>query len=215
MATITLINKKENLDGSLRKRVFDMLSKLQADDTSVGAHVEPIKNAVDNRIRSVRVNDKFRALVFRIDGGAETHYVYVGTFPHDDAYDAAAAMQLRVNPVNGVLTLVREQAAALDAKVAAEQAKQVAAEEAVAKAEQATAGGIGDEAVAGPETAIGGGQRGFGNSGVDTQFARENFGVDTAARECGRRVLHDCRCGGRLILGGHRRPAIAVYRRPV
>ena len=165
MATITLINKKENLDGSLRKRVFDMLSKLQADDTSVGAHVEPIKNAVDNRIRSVRVNDKFRALVFRIDGGAETHYVYVGTFPHDDAYDAAAAMQLRVNPVNGVLTLVREQAAALDAKVAAEQAKQAAAEEAAAKAEQATAGGIGDEAVAGVETAIGGGLSGPDSDG--------------------------------------------------
>ncbi|GAA1726980.1 Part of AAA domain-containing protein [Dietzia kunjamensis subsp. schimae] len=136
MATITLINKKESLDGSLRKRVFDTLSKLQADDTSVGAHVEPIKNAVDSRIRSVRVNDKFRALVFKIDGGAETHYVYVGTHPHDDAYSAAATMQLRVNPVNGVLTLVREQAAALDAKVAAEQSKKVAALEAAAKAGQ-------------------------------------------------------------------------------
>ena len=155
MATITLINKKENLDGSLRKRVFDMLSKLQADDTSVGAHVEPIKNAVDERIRSVRVNDGFRALVFRIDGGAETHYVYVGTYQHDEAYDVAATMQLRVNPVNGVLTLVREQAAELDAKIAAERKKQEQVQVAQDKAAQATAGGLDHEPTPGDEAAPG------------------------------------------------------------
>ncbi|WP_188064841.1 3'-5' exonuclease [Dietzia sp. ANT_WB102] len=146
MATITLINKKENLDGSLRKRVFDMLSKLQANDTAAGAHVEPIKNAADPRIRSVRVNDKFRSLVFRIDGGAETHYVYVGTFPHDDAYDAAATMQLRVNPVNGVLTLVREQAAALDAELAAAAEKEKQASLAAQRADQAIQSGTTAEA---------------------------------------------------------------------
>ena len=196
MATITLINKKENLDGSLRKRVFDMLSKLQADDTSVGAHVEPIKNAVDNRIRSVRVNDKFRALVFRIDGGAETHYVYVGTFPHDDAYDAAAAMQLRVNPVNGVLTLVREQAAALDAKVAAEQAKQVAAEEAAVKAEQAAAGGDQEETPdeggtavvpegtsAAAPAVVDDPTPAFSSSGIDADVLSRELGIDPAVSE--------------------------------
>lgn len=141
MPTITLINKKENLDGSVRKRVFDMLSKLQEDDTSVGAHVEPVKNSVDPRIRSVRVNDQFRSLVFRIDGGAETHYVYVGTYNHDDAYDTAATLTLKVNPVNGVLSLVREQAAEIDVALAAEKTKQeqiAAAEAKAAAAAEAT-----------------------------------------------------------------------------
>ncbi|MEX6462833.1 3'-5' exonuclease [Dietzia cinnamea] len=192
MATITLINKKENLDGSLRKRVFDMLSKLQADDTAVGAHVEPIKNAVDGRIRSVRVNDKFRALVFKIDGGAETHYVYVGTYPHDDAYDAAATMQLRVNPVNGVLTLVREQAAALDAKLAAEQAKKAAALEAAAKAGQETEDGA---ATGGAETESGPGPEASAPAEAapaaavvedpTPEFAANGIDADVLARELG------------------------------
>lgn len=141
MPTITLINKKEKLDGSVRKRVFDMLSKLQENDASVGAHVEPIKNAVDPRIRSVRVNDQYRSLVFKIDGGAETHYVYVGTYNHDDAYATAAQLTLRVNPVNGVLSLVREQGAVLDTALAAEKAQQeqIAAARAKAVAAEASA----------------------------------------------------------------------------
>src|SRR5699024_1414649 len=150
-----LINKKENLDGSLRKRVFDTLSKLQADDTSVGAHVEPIRNAVDERIRSVRVNDGFRALVFRIDGGDETHYVYVGTYQHDEAYDVAATMQLRVNPVNGVLTLIREQAAELEDKINAERKEQEQVQAAQEKAAPDTTGRLRHELTPGDEAAPG------------------------------------------------------------
>lgn len=135
MPTITLANQKEKLDGSLRKSVFDMLTKLQENDTTSGAHVEKIADCADPRVRSVRVNDSFRALVFRIDGGVETHYVYVGTYPHDEAYKAAETLRLKTNPVNGVLSLVHEQSPAIDARIAAERAKQKATAEARAKAE--------------------------------------------------------------------------------
>lgn len=181
MATITLINKKENLDGSLRKRVFDMLSKLQTDDTAFGAHVEPIKNAVDDRIRSVRVNDKFRSLVFRIDGGAETHYVYVGTYQHDDAYDVAASMQLRVNPVNGVLTLVREQTARLDAERAAAETKAEETARAADKAEKAAAGGDSAAAVDAPKVAEPAEVSlapPFADSGITVNVLRQELGID-------------------------------------
>ncbi|WP_143965791.1 3'-5' exonuclease [Gordonia zhaorongruii] len=130
MATITLMKKDDNVDGSIKARVFSALQKLQTNDATAGAHVEPIQNCVDSRIRSVRVNDKFRFLVFKIDGGEEPHYIYVGTYPHDEAYRVAEGLALRVNPINGVISLLRDQEAAATPK----QSSQRKAEEAAAKA---------------------------------------------------------------------------------
>ncbi|GAA1053656.1 3'-5' exonuclease [Dietzia natronolimnaea] len=182
MPTITLINKKENLDGSVRKRVFDMLSKLQEDDTSAGVHVEPIKNSVDPRIRSVRVNDQFRSLVFKIDGGTETHYVYVGTYNHDDAYDTAAELTLKVNPVNGVLSLVREQGAALDATLAAEKAKKEQIAAAEAKAATAVAEGTFEQGTSSSSTrepsAPEAPAPAFEDGGITSEVLERELGID-------------------------------------
>lgn len=188
MATMTMIDEKENLDGSLSKRVYDMLAKLRADDTTVGAHVEPIKNAVDPRIRSVRVNDKFRALLFRIGGGEQIHYVYVGTFPHDDAYARAATQRLTVNPVNGVLTLVREQDPAIDARIAAANKRKAEIAEAQAKAAEAElAAGEAEVATSGEGVATGKAPAAppspapqFAQSGIDAAVLDRQLGITGA-----------------------------------
>lgn len=184
MATMTMIDEKENLDGSLSKRVYDMLAKLRADDTTVGAHVEPIKNAVDPRIRSVRVNDKFRALLFRIGGGEQVHYVYVGTFPHDDAYARAATQRLTVNPVNGVLTLVREQDPAIDARIAAANKRKAEIAEAQAKAAEAElAAGEAEGASAEPAAAPSSPAPQFAQSGIDAGTLDRELGITGAVAE--------------------------------
>lgn len=107
MANIVMTNESKapaKLDGSLVQRVFAFLAKLQADDTSPGLHIEPLKGAVDRRVRTGRVDLNHRAVLFRVDpkeGG--TTYVYLGTWKHDVANGIAERAVLQVNPVNGIL----------------------------------------------------------------------------------------------------------------
>ena len=103
MPTITMMKSKQKIDGSLKKKVFDMLMKITEDDTTAGLHVEPVQNAVDPRIRTARVDIKHRAILFKETVEDDTHYIYVGTWPHDDAYVEAVRKRLQVNPINGVL----------------------------------------------------------------------------------------------------------------
>ncbi|MBX7432548.1 UvrD-helicase domain-containing protein [Mycobacterium sp. Y57] len=92
------------LDGSVKNKVYDFFEKLNADDTSPKLHIEPMKKAVDPRVRTGRVDLYWRAILFRVDdksGG--TTYIYMGTWPHDDAIKLAERATLRVNPINGTL----------------------------------------------------------------------------------------------------------------
>ncbi|WP_328393641.1 3'-5' exonuclease [Nocardia sp. NBC_00416] len=107
MANIVMANQNKSLrgiDGSIAQRVFGFLEKLQSDDTTPGLHIEPMKGAADRRVRTGRVDLNHRAVLFRVDpkeGG--TTYVYMGTWPHDEANSIAERAILRVNPVNGIL----------------------------------------------------------------------------------------------------------------
>jgi hypothetical protein len=120
MPMITLAARKQPDHGNdVKARIQTFLQKLSEDDTVLGLHIEPINESVDERVRTGRVNDFWRAVLFRIDPpGGETHYVYVGTWPHDDAIAKAKKLSLDVNPVNGVLEL-REALAAHESVQAA------------------------------------------------------------------------------------------------
>lgn len=102
MPTIILAKLASKLDGSIRSKAMAFLQKLSVDDTAPGLHVEPIKNAVDPRVRTGRVDDSWRAVMFRLDSDGERHYVIHGIWPHDDAISVAARVRLTVNPVNGL-----------------------------------------------------------------------------------------------------------------
>ena len=107
MANIVMTNQNKSLDavdGSIVPRVYSFLAKLQTDDTAPGLHIEPMKGAVDRRVRTGRVDMNHRAVLFRVDpneGG--TTYVYLGTWKHDVANSIAERAVLRINPVNGIL----------------------------------------------------------------------------------------------------------------
>lgn len=92
------------LDGSVKNKVYDFFEKLNADDTTPGLHIEPLQAAVDPRVRTGRVDRQYRAILFRVDDKSSgTTYIYMGTWPHDEANKLAVRATLRVNPINGTL----------------------------------------------------------------------------------------------------------------
>lgn len=92
------------LDGSVKNKVYDFFEKLNADDTSPGLHIEPLNAAIDPRVRTGRVDLHYRAILFRVDDKSSgPTYIYMGTWPHDEANDLAERATLRVNPINGTL----------------------------------------------------------------------------------------------------------------
>ncbi len=96
------------LDGAVRKAAFAFLEKLQESDATPGLHIEPINGAADPRIRTGRVNDFWRAVLVKVQGqAAEAHYVYLGTYQHDDAIKYAKSAVVRINPRNGIAELVK------------------------------------------------------------------------------------------------------------
>lgn len=92
------------LDGSIKNKVYDFFEKLNADDTQPSLHIEPMKAAIDPRVRTGRVDLHYRAVLFRVDDKASgPTYIYMGTWGHDEAIKLAERATLRVNPINGTL----------------------------------------------------------------------------------------------------------------
>ena len=97
-----ILAEVDKIDGALKGPVYGFLQKLSQDDTAVGLHIEPIKNVRDPRVRTGRVNDNFRAVLFKLPGGDDSTYVFVGAWPHDEAIRRAQAAELKINPINGI-----------------------------------------------------------------------------------------------------------------
>nr|WP_090276605.1 3'-5' exonuclease [Mycolicibacterium komanii]CRL70036.1 UvrD/REP helicase [Mycolicibacterium komanii] len=97
----------KKLDGSLQKATYGFLTKLAADDTAPGLHIEPINNSVDPRVRTGRVDISYRAVLFKLQGSQEdASYVFAGTYPHDEAIEVAQKSKIQINPRNGVAELI-------------------------------------------------------------------------------------------------------------
>ena len=104
------------LDASVKKQAYAFLEKLSANDALPGLHIEPIGGAADERVRTGRVNDFYRAVLFKLQGQADAaHYVYLGVLAHDDAIAFAKKVKLTVNPVNGIAELITATEAAAPA----------------------------------------------------------------------------------------------------
>jgi superfamily I DNA/RNA helicase len=102
MPTIIMGKLASKIDGSIRGKAMTFLQKLGADDTTSGLHIEPIQHSADPRVRTGRLDEFWRAVMFRLDGETETHYVIHGIWPHDDAISVAKRVRLKVNPINGL-----------------------------------------------------------------------------------------------------------------
>lgn len=133
------------LDGALYKPVMNFLQKLAEDPTNPSLRVKTLTNAVDKRVRTGRVNDQFRAVLFEIKDAETHHFVLVDVDSHDEGNAKAerldpSRLRLTVNPVNGLTQLIQEEDPAPEdansseseseserkAKAAAEAAKELA-----------------------------------------------------------------------------------------
>lgn len=98
----TLHTSALKVDGSIKPRVLDFIGKLNSDPTGVGLHIEPIHHSRDKRVRTGRVNDFWRAVLFKLNENGGTHWLIYGFFPHDKAIELAKKITLDYNPVSGV-----------------------------------------------------------------------------------------------------------------
>ena len=93
---------KTKLDASIKKKAYAFIEKLREDDTLPGLNVEEIKGSRDTRVRTGRVDDNFRAVMFKLKATDEPVYVLHGIWPHDEANSIAESVTIKLNPVNGV-----------------------------------------------------------------------------------------------------------------
>lgn len=101
-ATLIMTKHANRIDGSLKKKAFTFLEKLTTDPTAPGLHIEPIQNSADARVRTGRVDQQFRAVLFQLSAGEDMAFVYHGIWNHDDAIDVAKSIKLDINSVNGM-----------------------------------------------------------------------------------------------------------------
>lgn len=102
MPTLIWSKVKDGLDPSMKKKAYTFFEKLREDDTLPGLHIEPIKGSVDKRVRTGRVDDNFRCILFKISADGDPVYVIHGVWPHDKANSLAERVRLSMNPINGV-----------------------------------------------------------------------------------------------------------------
>lgn len=102
MPTLIMTTLAGKIDGSVKAKAMTFLEKLGADDTTPGLHIEKIHAAVDDRVRTGRVDQFWRAVLFRLDNDHEVYYVVHGIWPHDKANAIAEKVRLKINPVNGL-----------------------------------------------------------------------------------------------------------------
>ncbi len=119
MPVITMAATKEPKHGNdVKAKIFNFLMKLGESDSTPGLHIEPIKGSADPRVRTGRVDLNMRAVLFRIDPpDGEVHYLYTGTWTHDEGIRRAKSSTLHINQATGVLEL-RDAVTAIGASAA-------------------------------------------------------------------------------------------------
>lgn len=110
MATILLPSSKTKdataKDPFLRAKIGPFITKLSTMTTSSGLHLEPIRGSRDRRVRTARVTDFYRAVLFELAADGEVVYVIHGIWPHDEAIKIAESVTVHVNPRNGITEVV-------------------------------------------------------------------------------------------------------------
>lgn len=101
-STIIMSHGTPELEQAIRAKAYAFFNKLTSDDALPGLHIEPIKGSVDSRVRTGRVDDQYRAVMFRLDGGGRRAYVIHGIWNHDEANRIAESVTLEMNPLNGI-----------------------------------------------------------------------------------------------------------------
>lgn len=99
----TFFKSAAKLDNSLTQRVFDFMRKFTQNLDAPGTDFKQPTRARDPRIRTARVTQDLRAVLFHPGGNV---YYLLGVFAHDEAYSYAAHARVDVNRVTGGLDVL-------------------------------------------------------------------------------------------------------------
>lgn len=97
------------LPKNVHSKVMQWAIKFQTDPKSPGINYENILGARDSNLKSVRIDNDWRGIVFKPNSGDVYVLLYVAH--HDDAYRWAENRKLAVNPVTGAMQMVIVQSA--------------------------------------------------------------------------------------------------------
>jgi hypothetical protein len=89
------------IPSGVQSKILKWALAFQADPTATGINYEKIKQARDKNLRSVRIDQDWRGIVFKPDKGDVYVLMYVDK--HDDAYRWAENKRIAVNPVTGAM----------------------------------------------------------------------------------------------------------------
>lgn len=89
---------------SVHARVVKWMLKFQQNPTATGINYEAIKGARDRNLRSVRIDQDWRGILFKPDRGDLFILLHLGH--HDEAYRWAENRRLSINPATGALQVV-------------------------------------------------------------------------------------------------------------
>lgn len=91
------------LPNAVQTKALEFMLKFQTDPRSPGINYERINAARDKNLRSVRIDQAYRGIIFQAP--KENVFIWLHVDKHDDAYDWAVKHKMSINPVNGALTL--------------------------------------------------------------------------------------------------------------
>lgn len=96
------------LPSAQQKKVREFLVKFQNNPTAPSLHYEPIYDVRDNRVRTARIDQTYRAVLLQPDQGAA--YVLLWVDHHDRAMAWAGAKVFPTNPLTGAVQVLDMQA---------------------------------------------------------------------------------------------------------
>lgn len=99
-----VIRRMTALPAAVQSKALEFMLKFQTDPRSPGINYERINAARDKNLRSVRIDQAYRGIIFQAP--KNNVFIWLHVDKHDDAYDWAAKRKMSINPVNGALTLI-------------------------------------------------------------------------------------------------------------
>lgn len=90
-----------------QEKAVKFMELFRQDPKAPGINYETIQTARDKNLRSVRIDQAYRAIVLAPERGDV--YILLWADKHDDAYDWACNKVLKINPENGVLQVLESQ----------------------------------------------------------------------------------------------------------
>lgn len=92
------------LPSAIQNKILKWAIKFQADPRSPGINYENINAARDSNMKSVRIDQDWRGIVFKPANGDVYVLLYVAH--HDEAYRWAENKKLAINPITGAMQIV-------------------------------------------------------------------------------------------------------------